>query len=183
MSNPNSGAEFKEQILALLPSLRAFARSLCGDRTLADDLVQECLLRAWAARDRFEMGTNLKAWCYTILRNHCYDYFRKGRRETEDVDGALTARLSVKADQIDKLALQDLSRHLMELPDNQREALFLIGASGFSYEEAATICGCAVGTIKSRVNRARVQLSVLMGDEAGAGRPESSEAAMDQVPK
>lgn len=165
MGNPDQSGAFKQQLVELLPSLRAFARSLCGDRVLADDMVQESVLKAWAARDRFEMGTNLKAWIYTILRNQYYSHLRKREREVEDADEEMASRLGTTPNQIDKLALKDLGRLLMLLPKNQREALLLVGASGFSYEEAAEICGCAVGTIKSRISRGRESLAGLLEED------------------
>ena len=156
-------AELKQQFVEILPHLRAFARSLCGQQTLADDLVQETVLKAWAARDSFREGTNFKAWAFTILRNTYYSHMRTKKREVEDVDGVLVARLTALPDQEDKIELQDVKRALMALPDSQREALILVAASGFSYEEAASISGCATGTMKSRVNRARKNLLETMG--------------------
>ena len=170
MNSAHPDADFKQQLVGLIPNLRAFASSLCGNRALADDLVQECLMKAWAAQDSFQMGTNMKAWAFRILHNHYISFRRKRKRETEDPDGAQMETLTTRADQLDKIYLKDLSRLLMLLPESQREALILVGAGGFSYEEAADICGCAVGTIKSRVNRARAQLAEMMeGDERGNG--------------
>ena len=152
----------RDALLAAVPSLRAFAISLCGQVDRADDLVQDTLLRALSNIDRFERGTNLNAWLFTILRNLFHSEYRKRRREVEDPDGSYAARLRVQPEQGARLDFQDFRLALSKLPHDQREALLLIGASGFSYEEAANICGCAVGTIKSRVNRARTHLAQLM---------------------
>lgn len=147
--------DYKEEFLALLPSLRAFARSLCGNPAWADDLTQETLLRAWANRASFEPGTNMRGWLFTILRNTFYTSARRRRRETEDPDGAHAMRLLISPAQEHSVELRDLRRFMRRLPDEQREALILVGASGFTYKQAAEICGCAVGSIKSRVSRAR----------------------------
>ena len=136
--------------------------SLCGNRDYADDLVQDTLMRAWGKMDRFQAGTNLHAWLFTILRNLFHSEYRKRRREVEDADGKYAAALSVQPEQMPHLDFEDLQKALARLPHDQREALLLVGASGFSYEQAAEICGCAVGTIKSRVNRARNRLAELM---------------------
>src|SRR5215212_11247265 len=144
----------RDALLAAVPSLRAFAISLIGDAHRADDLVQDTIMRAWANLDRFERGTNLNAWLFTILRNLFHSEYRKRRREVEDPEGAYAGRLKVQPEQGSRLDFEDFRAALDRLPHDQREALLLVGASGFSYEEAATICGCAVGTIKSRVNRA-----------------------------
>jgi RNA polymerase sigma-70 factor (ECF subfamily) len=156
-----------DQLLAVIPSLRAFAVSLCGNRDRADDLVQETLLKAWSKRDQFQAGTNLNAWLFTILRNNYLSEHRKRAREIEDADGSYSERLFSIPDQNAHLDLEDFQRALLKLRPDQREALLLIGAEGFSYEEAAEICACAVGTIKSRVNRARTRLAELLSlDEA-----------------
>src|SRR6201991_18470 len=134
---------FKRELLATLPSLRAFAMSLSGKHDKADDLVQDTLMKAWAKQDSFEMGTNIKAWLFTILRNEFYSQMRKRGREVQDTDGAFTERLSVHPSQHGQLDLKDFRGALEQLPEDQREAIILIGASGFSYEEAAEICNCA----------------------------------------
>ena len=157
--------ELKEALLAAVPSLRAFGISLCGNIDRADDLVQDTLVRALAHLDSFQEGTNLNAWLFTILRNLFHSEYRKRRREVEDVDGIYSSRLASQPDQPSRLDFSDLRIALNKLPADQREALLLVGASGFSYEEAAEICGCAVGTIKSRVNRARVRLSSILAVE------------------
>jgi len=151
-----------DDILAAIPNLRAFAVSLCGNIDRADDLVQETLLKAIANIDRFQPGTNLSAWLFTILRNHFRSEFRKRRREVEDADGKYTESLTAEPSQVGSIEFAEFKRALAQLPQDQREALILVGASGFSYEEAANICDCAVGTIKSRVNRARNRLAELM---------------------
>ena len=153
----------RDALLAAVPSLRAFAISLTGRFDRADDLVQDTLVRALANIDRFEPGTNLNAWLFTILRNLFHSEFRKRKREVEDGDGAYAAKLAVIPEQGGHLDLDDFRTALAKLQPEQREALLLIGASGFSYEETAAICGCAVGTIKSRVKRARTRLAEMLG--------------------
>jgi RNA polymerase sigma-70 factor (ECF subfamily) len=152
----------REAVLAAVPSLRAFAISLSGNVDRADDLVQETLLRALVNIDSFEPGTNLPAWLFTILRNLFRSEYRKRRREVEDTDGTYAESLKSQPEQESRIEFQEFREALAKLPDDQREALILVGASGFSYEEAAGICDCAVGTIKSRVNRARTRLAELM---------------------
>jgi RNA polymerase sigma-70 factor (ECF subfamily) len=149
-------------LLAAVPSLRAFAISLSGSVDRADDLVQDTLLRALANIHRFEPGTNLNAWLFTILRNLFHSEYRKRKREVEDADGSYAARLATAPEQNARLDFDDLRLALAKLSPDQREAVLLIGAEGFSYEEAAQICGTAVGTIKSRVNRARRRLAELL---------------------
>jgi RNA polymerase sigma-70 factor (ECF subfamily) len=160
LDNDRSG--FKRELLAALPGLRAFALSLIGDPHNADDLVQETIMKAWANQQSFDMGTNMKAWLFTILRNDFYSRMRKRGREVQDPDGTYTERLAVHPEQYGSLDLQDFRNALKQLPDDQREAIILVGASGFSYEEAADICDCAIGTIKSRVSRARTNLQALL---------------------
>jgi RNA polymerase sigma-70 factor (ECF subfamily) len=153
---------FKRELLATLPSLRAFAVSLSGRHDKADDLVQDTVMKAWAKQDSFELGTNIKAWLFTILRNEFYSQMRKRGREIQDTDGAFTERMAVHPSQYGIVDLNDFRKALDRLPDDQREAVILIGASGFSYEEAAEICHCAIGTMKSRVSRARTKLQELL---------------------
>jgi RNA polymerase sigma-70 factor, ECF subfamily len=147
--------DLREALLAAVPGLRAFAISLSGQVDRADDLVQDTLLRALSNLHRFELGTNLNAWLFTILRNLFHSEYRKRRREVEDPDGSFASRLKIQPEQGVHLDFEDFRVALAQLPSDQREALLLVGASGFSYEEAAHICDCAVGTIKSRVNRAK----------------------------
>ncbi|PZU64459.1 MAG: RNA polymerase subunit sigma, partial [Rhizobium sp.] len=137
-------------------NLRAFAISLIRSRDRADDLVQDTIMKAWAKQDSYQPGTNMRAWLVTILRNEFYSQIRKSGREVQDTDGP---------EQHGSVDLQDFRAALAKLPDDQREAILLIGASGFAYEEAAEICGCPVGTIKSRVSRARLRLQELLGIE------------------
>ena len=155
-------------MLALVPGLRAFAISLSGNFDRADDLVQETLMRALANINSFQPGTNMSAWLFTILRNAFHSEYRKRRREVEDADGKCAATLKSCPEQYSRLEFNEFRAALARLSSEQREALILVGASGFTYEETATICGCAVGTVKSRVNRARVRLAELLGIN-GAG--------------
>jgi RNA polymerase sigma factor (sigma-70 family) len=154
--------EFKDQLGAVIPHLRAFGRSLSGSRDLADDLVQETLLKAWAARKRFQAGTNMRAWTFIILRNLFLSQMRRARFKGEWDDITAAKILAAPASQDKHIELGDMQRALLHLPQPQREALILVGAGGFAYEEAAEICGCAVGTIKSRVARGRVALEALL---------------------
>lgn len=175
--------EFRVELLATIPNLRAFAMSLCGNVDRADDLVQEALVKAWNKRDSFEMGTNLKAWMFTILRNEFYSTMRKRGREVSDSDGLYTARLAGHPEQDGKLDYQDFRIAMAKLPEDQREAIVLVGASGFSYEEAATVCGCAVGTVKSRVSRARAKLAELLDvDGSSAYGPDGVSAQVVNKP-
>jgi RNA polymerase sigma-70 factor (ECF subfamily) len=171
---------FTRDLLTTIPSLRAFARSLGATPDRADDLVQETLIKAWANQTSFVRGTNLKTWLFTILRNTAYSDYRKRWREVEDADGNYAAGLVTQPAQIAHLDMADFKSALSVVPQEQREALILIGASGFSYEEAAKICGCAVGTIKSRVNRARQRLAETLGLHDSDGRASSDE--QDQGP-
>ena len=161
---PLSDKEFKEQLAQVIPHLRAFGRSLSGSRDLADDLVQETLLKAWAARKRFQAGTNMRAWTFIILRNLFLSQMRRARFKGEWDEITASKLLAAPASQDRHVELGDMQRALMHLPQPQREALILVGAGGFAYEEAAEICGCAVGTIKSRVARGRVALEALLTD-------------------
>jgi RNA polymerase sigma-70 factor (ECF subfamily) len=158
----------RTELLAAVPSLRHFALSLARDSSRADDLVQETLLRAWANIDRFEQGTNLNAWLFTILRNQFHTYHRKRHREVADPDGSYAAHLISIPEQPGRIALSELEVALDRLPPDQREALVLVGIDGLSYDDAANICGVAVGTIKSRVYRARARLAEMLTID-GAG--------------
>ncbi|MCM2294580.1 RNA polymerase sigma factor [Allorhizobium sp. BGMRC 0089] len=170
---------FKRELLSTLPNLRAFAISLAGRHDVADDLVQDTIMKAWAKQDHFEPGTNMKAWLFTILRNEFYSQMRKKGREISDPDGIFTSQMAVHPEQYGSLDLQDFRKALDQLPSEQREAIILVGASGFAYEEAAEICGCAVGTIKSRINRARNRLQELLGLESDEEfGPDASSAAV-----
>ncbi|MGJ0391316.1 MAG: sigma-70 family RNA polymerase sigma factor [Methylocystis sp.] len=170
------GQSLKNDLIAAIPSLRAFAISICGNSDRADDLVQETLVKAWGSLGSFSEGTNLTAWLFTILRNIYYSEFRRRRRETPDPDGEIAARLVAPESQNAHMEFLDFREALQKLPLDQREALILVAAQGMSYEEAAEICGCAPGTMKSRVNRARNRLAELMSHpgtrrEAGEARP------------
>jgi len=159
---PLSDNEFKEKLAGAIPHLRAFARGLCGNPDTADDLVQETMLKAWAARVRFAAGTSFRAWTFTILRNHYFSQMRR-RRFVGDWDDLVADRLlAAPAEQDMSVQLRDMTRALAQLPDPQREALILVGAGGLAYEEAAEIMGVAVGTVKSRVARGRAALEALM---------------------
>jgi RNA polymerase sigma factor (sigma-70 family) len=184
-----SDEDFKTQLAAVIPQLRAFGRSLSGNRDTGDDLVQETLLKAWAARDRYEAGTNLRAWTFIILRNLFLSQMRRNRFRGEWDDLVAEKILSAPASQDKHVELGDLQRALQFLPESQREALILVGAGGFAYEEAAEICGVAVGTIKSRVARGRVALeAVMMGNDLPSRRKDPDndgvsalDTIMDQV--
>lgn len=164
--------EFKVQLGQVIPHLRAFGRSLSGSRDLADDLVQETLLKAWAARKRFQAGTNMRAWTFIILRNLFLSQMRRARFKGEWDELTAAKILAAPASQDKHIELADMQRALLHLPQPQREALILVGAGGFAYEEAAEICGCAVGTIKSRVARGRVALEELMSNGKLSSRRE-----------
>ena len=157
---------FRIELGQVVPHLRAFARSLSGNADLADDLVQETLLKAWHARDHYEAGTNMRGWTFIILRNVFLSQMRRNRFRGEWDDVAADRLLSVPAPQDKHVELADLYRAMQQLPASQREALILVGAGGFAYEEAAQICGVAVGTIKSRVARGRAALEGLINDGA-----------------
>lgn len=157
----------RDEILAAVPSLRAFAMSLASSADRADDLVQHTLVRAVSNIHRFEVGTNLNAWLFTILRNLLHSEYRKRRREVEDADGTYAARLSVPPEQGTRPDVEDFRKALAGIPLDKREALLLVGAEGLSYEEAAQVCSVAVGTIKSRVTRARSRLAQMLSIEQG----------------
>ena len=172
--DPAQETVFKRDLVALIPHLRAFARTLCGDAAAADDLAQDAMLKAWDARSSFQMGTNMKAWTFMILRNQFYSEKRRSWRQSQ-LDQDAAERTLVAADDPEApVALDEMRLALGMLPSEQREALILVGAGGFAYEEAADICGCAVGTVKSRVSRARRALQGIL--EAGAYNRDGSPA-------
>jgi RNA polymerase sigma-70 factor (ECF subfamily) len=163
---PSAEAErdsaFKHELLPLIPQLRAFARTLAGDPTAADDLAQDALMKAWDARASFEIGTNMKAWTFMILRNQFYSEKRRSWRQAQLDQETAERTLIAVDDPSSPLSLDELRLGLGMLPAEQRAALGLVGAGGFAYEEAAAICGCAVGTVKSRVSRARRALQSIL---------------------
>ena len=162
--DPSQDGAFKIELVALIPHLRAFARSLTGDATSADDLAQDAMIKAWDARASFQMGTNMKAWTFMILRNQFYSERRRSWR-TNQLDQEAAERTLMAVDDPEALlALDELRQGLAMLPAEQREALILVGAGGFAYEEAAEICDCAVGTVKSRVSRARRALQAVLDE-------------------
>lgn len=152
----------RDEIITYLPHLRAFARSLTGNPSTADDMVQDTIVKAWTNIDKFKPGTNMRAWLFTILRNTFYSAHRRRRREVSDPDGIFAGSLCQKPDHDGRLNLADFRKAFAQLRDDQREVLILLGAEGFSYDEAAEMCGVPVGTVKSRANRARARLAVLM---------------------
>jgi RNA polymerase sigma-70 factor, ECF subfamily len=161
----SASSEFRDGLIAAIPGLRAFGMSLTARPDRADDLVQETLMKAWNHHDSYQQGTNLRAWLFTILRNEFYTHIRKRRREVEDADGVYAGAVAVSGGQESHLEMAELQSALAQLPDDQREAIVLVGASGFSYQEVAEICGVAVGTVKSRVSRAREKLALLLGGD------------------
>jgi RNA polymerase sigma-70 factor (ECF subfamily) len=164
--DPPRDNAFKRELVTLIPHLRAFARTLTGDPTAADDLAQDAMMKAWDARASFQLGTNMKAWTFMILRNQFYSEKRRSWRQSQLDQEAAERTLVAVDDPEAPVALDELRMSLGMLPAEQREALILVGAGGFAYEEAAVICGCAVGTVKSRVSRARRALQAIL--EAGA---------------
>ena len=163
---PALDAAFKDELVPLIPHLRAFARTLTGDATAADDLAQDAVMKAWDARESFQMGTNMKAWTFMILRNQFYSEKHRSWRQSQ-LDQEAAERTLMAIDNPEApVALDELRLSLAQLPAEQREALILVGAGGFAYEEAAEICGCAVGTVKSRVSRARKALHAILDDGA-----------------
>ncbi len=153
---------FRRELVGLIPHLRAFARTLAGDPASADDLAQDAMMKAWDARASFQMGTNMKAWTFMILRNQFYSEKRRAWRQTQLDQEAAERTLVAVDDPEAPVALDELRLSLAKLPSEQREALVLVGAGGFAYEEAAEICNCAVGTVKSRVSRARKALQAIL---------------------
>jgi RNA polymerase sigma-70 factor, ECF subfamily len=158
----SSVSSWRDEVVGMIPALRAFAWSLSHNGSDADDLVQDTLIKAWSNRDKFEPGTNLRAWLFTILRNTYYTSVLRRRREVRDEMGEYAGALRTPPTQDWSVAMRSLQEALQQLPPEHREALILVGAAGLSYEEAAEICGCALGTIKSRVNRARARLLKIM---------------------
>lgn len=176
-----SSSDPREELVEHLPAMRAFAISLTRNSAIADDMVQDTLVKAWTNIDKFQQGTNLRAWLFTILRNTYYSNRRKAKREVADVDGVFTENLAEKPAHDGHMQMADFRRALAQLKDEQREALLLVGASGFSYEEAAKMCGVAVGTIKSRTNRARAQLAEILGHNEEDGMEMTDDATMSVI--
>ena len=170
MENAAPSGDFRDELLAAIRGLRAFGMSLTGRADLADDLVQETLMKAWNHHASYQEGTNFRAWLYTILRNEFYTQLRRRRREIEDANGEYSSAVVVAGEQDGHLEMADLRVALAKLPDDQREAIVLVGASGFSYQETAEICGVAVGTVKSRVSRARERLVTMLGGDAATSQ-------------
>lgn len=164
--DPKSEAIFKKDLVKLIPHLRAFARTLCGDAAAADDLAQDAIMKAWDARSSFQIGTNMKAWTFMILRNQFYSEKRRSWRQSQLDQESAERTLVAPDDPEAPVALDEMRLALGMLPPEQREALILVGAGGFAYEEAAEICECAVGTVKSRVSRARRALQGILEDGA-----------------
>lgn len=173
--------EPRDELVDHLPALRAFALSLTRNSATADDMVQDTLVKAWTNIEKFQVGTNMRAWLFTILRNTYYSNRRKAKREVADVDGVFTESLSQKPDHDGRLQMNDFRAAFAQLADEQREALILVGASGFSYDEAAKTCGVAVGTVKSRVNRGRAKLAELMHLKEGEAMELTDDATMAVV--
>jgi RNA polymerase sigma-70 factor (ECF subfamily) len=164
MNETASDAAFRSELIPLIPHMRAFARGLCRDASEAEDLAQEALAKAWAARSSYAPGTNLKAWTFLILRNHFYSQKRRSWRSSS-LDPEVAEQTLVAVTNPDgNLELDEMRRALAMLPDEQREALILIGAGGLSYDEVAEISGVAVGTVKSRVSRARDKLALIFAE-------------------
>ena len=187
MAESNDTASFRqEDLLACIPHLRAYARFLTGNRERADDLVQDALVRALTAAHQFQTGTNLKAWIFTILRNLFYNEIRKNRLKVQSLDDIPGEGPATPPTQDANLEFADFRRAFWQLGQSQREVLIMVGASGLSYEEAAAICGCAVGTIKSRVSRARRELLKILQEgnltyKRGDSEPASVAEALDVI--
>lgn len=173
----SGGIDFRNALLGSIPQMRRYARALCRNRDRADDLVQETLLKAWEKRDSLAEMQCMKAWLFTILRNVFYAARVRARREIEDVDGEHAARMAVPATQSAGLDLCDVLEAVGALPLAQREALLLVCVEGLSYDEAAAICACAVGTLKSRINRARQHLVHILDIEGELARLDAAAAS------
>ena len=180
-TNPETDKAFQRELVQLIPHLRAFARTLAGDPASADDLAQDAMVKAWDARASYQMGTNMKAWTFMILRNQFYSEKRRAWRQTQLDQEAAERTLVAVDDPEAPVALDELRLGLGMLPPEQREALVLVGAGGFAYEEAAEICGCAVGTVKSRVSRARRALQAILEEGAYNRDGRSASDAMSAI--
>src|SRR5688572_30710418 len=171
--------DFRAQIVECLPQLRAFARVLTRNRERADDLVHDTLVRALAAEDKFQKGTNIKAWLLTILRNQHISDLRRRKVEVEPVDDLVDAALPTPPGQFSAVEFGELRKALMKMSVQHREVLILVAAAGLSYEDTAEVCKCAVGTVKSRLNRARVELRRLLSEQPAPNKSEGDLAAAD----
>lgn len=171
----------RDELVEHLPAMRAFALSLTRNSSTADDMVQDTIVKAWTNIEKFDRGSSMRAWLFTILRNTYYSSRRKTRREVADVDGVFTESLAEKPAHDGHMQMADFRKALAQLNDEQREALLLVGASGFSYEEAAQMCGVAVGTIKSRTNRARAQLAEILGHGEDGQTEMTDDATMSVI--
>lgn len=168
--SPEEVEQFKAQMVALIPALRAFARGLCRDAALADDLAQDAMMKAWASRHTFTMGTNFRAWMFMILRNHYYSGSKARARQAVWDPEAAERILVQEPAQEDGLHVTDVEKALQRLPEQQREALLLVAGAGLSYEEASAVAQCNIGTLKSRINRGRAAIkAIIEGDTGGAG--------------
>lgn len=168
VSSPSADKEFRDGLVEAIPYVRAFSRTLCGSKAPADDLAQETLAKAWAARASFQQGTNLKAWLFMIARNQFYSDKRRSWRSVAWDEELADVRLVAPSGQLQHVELGDLKRALTKITPEQREALILVGAGGLSYEEASVVCNCAIGTVKSRVARARQAIErMLTGPDGG----------------
>ena len=178
---PAEAVTFEAQLIALIPQLRAFGRTLCGDAAQGDDLAQDTLAKAWASRASYEMGTNLKAWTFMILRNQFYSDKRRSWRATQLDPEVAERTLVATTSATGGLELDELRRAMAMLPSDQREALILVGAAGLSYEEVSDITGVPVGTVKSRVSRARDRLALIYAEGAIAADHQPTEYAMAAI--
>lgn len=177
-ATPTPSDDFCAELTKCLPHMRSFARFLCRRDDLADDLVQDAVVRALVAAHQFQPGTNFKAWIFTIMHNQNISDFRRRRPLVTSIEVEEPASCQVAPNQIDSLVLVDLDNAVKKLPASQRKALILVVVHGLSYEDAAQVCRCAVGTIKSRVGRARSTLrEMLMGYE------EPTPQTLDQAPQ
>jgi RNA polymerase sigma-70 factor (ECF subfamily) len=181
MATAAPAEDLRDRLAGAVPRLRAFAISLARDVTKADDLVQDTILKAWSSMDKFDPKTNLDAWLFTILRNTFYSSLRKTRREVQDTDGVHAAALSEKPAHDSRLAFKDFQRAFDTLSPEHREVLILVGASGFSCEEAAGMMGVAVGTVKSRASRARKRLAEILKLEDGEDMFSGTDGATQAV--
>lgn len=172
-----SATDPRDEITNHIRDLRAFAMSLTRNHAAADDLVQDTIIKAWTNFEKFAIGTNLRAWLFTILRNTFFSNRRKASREVADPDGIYAASLSVLPQHDGKLAFGEFLVAFNQLSAEHREVLILVGANGFSYDEAAAMMGVATGTAKSRANRARARLCELMGMTSATGNPALADSA------